>query len=1274
MTARPLTDLADALQAFGLVLPRGGIIADGKFQRVTDERHHKKRNTDGWYNARILPGGLVVAAFGSWIDGRSTKWNSRGEAVARLSSADREAVADQRRKVEAERAARARKVEREAARIWGAATPCSSHPYLTAKAVKSYGLRSAANGDLLIPVFDMSGNLRSWQPIKADGTKLWPYGTDRSTALQFTIGDLKAGVAVIVVVEGYATGATIHEATGLPVVVAFDAAGLKRIAALLRVAFPDAVLIFAGDNDASGTGQKAARDAAAEVGGLAFCPPVTGADWNDHTHGKRDKNTGAIVCKPHGLDDVRDRFRALLSPHQVEPGLLIDHARARLRVLMQEGVEALMAADWSSDGDLPPPVALLAASLGLGKTAEAIDIALALIGRGVGPVVIAAPDHELNRQLRDRTRAAAAAIGNPARIEMRLGREANNPDGPGKMCLDLEAVRDVIAAGLDAQSTVCERRVEVGQDDNGRPIYEVRRCPFFDACPFQAQAAKSADLWLVSHAALGHTKPGNIGRPALLFVDENPVGAMLRGTGALPVEWITVGLGDVAPYVTTPAGGIDKVRSAAFEADNPELIAVRRSLDAVRRLNGLGDVRREALGDLSAEALRCAAGQAKNLIRRPVIVPGMAPAQRRELLKDAAGNRARLREAKLYGLLADFLDRPDQATASGHVSLATYKDTRGNRHEVWRLTYLAPINKGWHAPTVMLDATARDDYRPILRHLFPGLRDDLGGKVKASTPHLRVTVVTGRSMSLQATGAARYHRRKIDQEGATAEPPALLTRRAREEAARVLKLSRDLGGVTGLVTGNKTMVEALRTYLPDTIGEAHFNALRGRDDWRNARFAVTLGRPMPSPRDVEVMAGAILGRAVEPAGDWYERTTRPLFIKGKIAATVEGVRHPDPVAEALRWSICEAEVLQAGGRLRPADRTADTPADWYLVGCPIPDELTVHAVEPWQAPTPADEMLAAGGVALLSAPAAFRAYPTLWPSVEAAKKALQRAAEQTGTFPYRDSHKGMSPSGLTAIRYRLAGERQRPAMACVDPSRVPDPAAWLVDHVGPLAHFEVMTGPKAPPPADALPVPVKTAPATLPAAIPAEPGGQFLQSIKGGDLAANSEVSATLKATASFAKVDASSEWPTPSLPPEASAPADFLSSTRARGGFAEISGVSATPPPPMPSPFAMMPPAEFLESIKDDSAKFSGTVKGGSPDPWGDYDGGIMPDHVRHQVRDRWRAAAGMTQDDLARRVGISRPQLANALQGRFGLSPDAAARLRAAVAALPVTQAAFL
>jgi AraC-like DNA-binding protein len=113
---------------------------------------------------------------------------------------------------------------------------------------------------------------------------------------------------------------------------------------------------------------------------------------------------------------------------------------------------------------------------------------------------------------------------------------------------------------------------------------------------------------------------------------------------------------------------------------------------------------------------------------------------------------------------------------------------------------------------------------------------------------------------------------------------------------------------------------------------------------------------------------------------------------------------------------------------------------------------------------------------------------------------------------------------------------------------------------------------------------------------------------------------------AAFTKVAKNSKWPTPSLRPEASGPAAFSHQyARAR-----------------------------------------------EADPWADYAGGIVPVPARDQVRDRWRAS-GLTQDQVAQRAGISRPQFSNAMQGTYGLSPAAAARLRAVVASLPVVQAAL-
>jgi hypothetical protein len=58
------------------------------------------------------------------------------------------------------------------------------------------------------------------------------------------------------------------------------------------------------------------------------------------------------------------------------------------------------------------------------------------------------------------------------------------------------------------------------------------------------------------------------------------------------------------------------------------------------------------------------------------------------------------------------------------------------------------------------------------------------------------------------------------------------------------------------------------------------------------------------------------------------------------------------------------------------------------------------------------------------------------------------------------------------------------------------------------------------------------------------------------------------------------------------------------------------------------------------------------------DYQGGVMPPPARAAVRHAMRAQ-GLTQARLAKRVGVSRPQLVNALRGRFGLSAGPARAL---------------
>src|SRR5207247_8290229 len=54
---------------------------------------------------------------------------------------------------------------------------------------------------------------------------------------------------VLAVAEGYATAASIHQATGYAVAVAFDAGNLEPVAVALRAKYPELRIVVCADDD-----------------------------------------------------------------------------------------------------------------------------------------------------------------------------------------------------------------------------------------------------------------------------------------------------------------------------------------------------------------------------------------------------------------------------------------------------------------------------------------------------------------------------------------------------------------------------------------------------------------------------------------------------------------------------------------------------------------------------------------------------------------------------------------------------------------------------------------------------------------------------------------------------------------------------------------------------------------------------------------------------------------------------------------------------------------
>jgi putative DNA primase/helicase len=121
--------------------------------------------------------------------------------------------------------------------------------------------------------------LANLQFIQPDGAKRFLKG-GRKQGCCWRIGPAQ-GAGTLCIAEGYATAASIHEATARPVLIAFDAGNLQAVAEAARKLHPEADIILCADHDLSGKGQRGAALAALAVGGKVAMPETPGQDFND---------------------------------------------------------------------------------------------------------------------------------------------------------------------------------------------------------------------------------------------------------------------------------------------------------------------------------------------------------------------------------------------------------------------------------------------------------------------------------------------------------------------------------------------------------------------------------------------------------------------------------------------------------------------------------------------------------------------------------------------------------------------------------------------------------------------------------------------------------------------------------------------------------------------------------------------------------------------------------------------------------------------------------
>lgn len=284
--APPEEQLQNAIEASGLA-PKHPVrcILDGKVHRfaVAGDKNTEKA---GWYVAfgDNIPAGI----FGSWRGSMEEKW--RGD-TGRIYTPEETAVYEARLvELQAIRDAERRKRYEQIASavqniIANAQHASPDNAYLARKRVGVYSIYQTGDGRLIVPVIK-DGTVVSAQYIENDGSKQY-HGGGEVKGGYFPIGPLPPQ-GPLYIAEGYATAASIYEATGCTTIAALSAGNIMPVAQWLREklgAVQDITIV--GDNDDTNTGQKAAKEAGTAIGARVIIPPDLG-DANDYVNAGGD--------------------------------------------------------------------------------------------------------------------------------------------------------------------------------------------------------------------------------------------------------------------------------------------------------------------------------------------------------------------------------------------------------------------------------------------------------------------------------------------------------------------------------------------------------------------------------------------------------------------------------------------------------------------------------------------------------------------------------------------------------------------------------------------------------------------------------------------------------------------------------------------------------------------------------------------------------------------------------------------------------------------------
>jgi len=293
-----LNDIHCILKDNGLVTDT--VINNGDIHRCYTSTTKKSGKKNGWYVCHSFFIGnneVLTCLYGDWALSdkplgiyksweHDTSYNLNSSDISAIKAAQ----AAQAEKLAAEKDKRHKEAAMKATEKWEGLADTGDSDYLTDKGVKPYGIKyghdAIEGGYITIPIRSHGGGIKGLQliydkPLSYDPTrtKTFTSGVEKKGHFH-AIGELSP-MHPLCFVEGYATGASVHEATGYPVIVCFDAGNIKPVVESFRAKYPAQDFVICADNDQwkqSNTGIDKASDTAKAYGCYLAIPDFTELD------------------------------------------------------------------------------------------------------------------------------------------------------------------------------------------------------------------------------------------------------------------------------------------------------------------------------------------------------------------------------------------------------------------------------------------------------------------------------------------------------------------------------------------------------------------------------------------------------------------------------------------------------------------------------------------------------------------------------------------------------------------------------------------------------------------------------------------------------------------------------------------------------------------------------------------------------------------------------------------------------------------------------------